>query len=316
MKKIKLKLFVFFAIIQMAGCSAQVAKVEPVKLDTLTTARHGFKTNLLAQERSDNPVRKAPSNVFKMVKYTAASGDLAAYVTPKPSDGKKHPAIIWIVGGDSNSIDDVWSSAPRSNDQTAAAYRQAGIVMMFPSLRGGNNNPGIKEGFLGEVDDILDAVKFVEKQDYVDPKRIYLGGHSTGGTLVLLAAESSNRFRAVFSFGPVDDVSGYGIDSGFLPFDVTNREEVVLRSPIYWLHSIQTPVWAFEGGEEANTDSLRAMAETSKNPLVHFIEIEKATHFSALAPTNDLIAKKILKDTNENSNISFTKEEVNQYFNK
>ena len=125
MKKIKLKLFVFFAIIQMAGCSAQVAKVEPVKLDTLTTARHGFKTNLLAQERSDNPVRKAPSNVFKMVKYTAASGDLAAYVTPKPSDGKKHPAIIWIVGGDSNSIDDVWSSAQRSNDQTAAAYRQA-----------------------------------------------------------------------------------------------------------------------------------------------------------------------------------------------
>ena len=82
--------------------------------------------------------------------------------------------------------------------------------MMFPSLRGGNDNPGRKEGFLGEVDDVLAAADFLATVDYVDPRRLYLGGHSTGGTLVLLVAESSDRFRAVFSFGPVDDVSGYG----------------------------------------------------------------------------------------------------------
>lgn len=56
--------------------------------------------------------------------------------------------------------------------------------MMFPSLRGGNDNPGVKEGFLAEVDDVLAAADFLGKQNYVDPGRIYLGGHSTGGTLV------------------------------------------------------------------------------------------------------------------------------------
>ena len=75
--------------------------------------------------------------------------------------------------------------------------------MMFPSLRGGNDNPGVREGFFGEVDDVLAAAEYLSKQAFVDPQRIYLGGHSTGGTLVLLVAECSGRFRAVFSFGPV-----------------------------------------------------------------------------------------------------------------
>ena len=41
--------------------------------------------------------------------------------------------------------------------------------MMFPSLRGGNDNPGAKEGFLGEVDDVIAAADFLAKQPYVDP---------------------------------------------------------------------------------------------------------------------------------------------------
>ena len=73
-----------------------------------------------------------------------------------------------------------------------AAYRRAGIVMMYPSLRGGNDNPGRREGFLGEVDDILAAAEYLARESYVDPGRIYLGGHSTGGTLAMLAAEMPN----------------------------------------------------------------------------------------------------------------------------
>ena len=34
--------------------------------------------------------------------------------------------------------------------------------MMFPSLRGGNNNPGSKEGFFGEVDDVLAAADLLQ----------------------------------------------------------------------------------------------------------------------------------------------------------
>ena len=55
--------------------------------------------------------------------------------------------------------------------------------------------------------------------DYVDPDQIYLGGHSTGGTLALLVAESTDRFRAIFSFGPVANMRNYGTDILF--FDLS-----------------------------------------------------------------------------------------------
>jgi acetyl esterase/lipase len=295
----------------IAGCAS--LKTHSEKSPSLPEARRGFKTTLTPQKGAKEPVEQAPVSIFQTIKYSAPSGELSAYISPDPGDGKNHPAIIWITGGDCNSIGDVWSPASRSNDQTAAAFRKAGIVMMFPSLRGGNDNPGVKEGFLGEVDDILAAATYLEKQNYVDPKRIFLGGHSTGGTLALLVAESSDRFRAVFSFGPVEDVSSYGADSGFLPFDISNTREVELRSPGYWLSSLQSPVWVFEGAE-GNIESLRAMAKASTNSKAHFIEIQFADHFTVLAPTNDLIAKKILQDTGEVSNISFSTDEVTRNF--
>ena len=67
--------------------------------------------------------------------------------------------------------------------------------MMFPGLRGTSGNPGTQESFLGEVDDVLAAADFLRKVDYVDPSRIYLGGHSTGGTLALLVAEAGASFQ-------------------------------------------------------------------------------------------------------------------------
>jgi dipeptidyl aminopeptidase/acylaminoacyl peptidase len=238
---------------------------------------------------------------------------MAAYLTPDPRDGQKHPAILWITGGDCNTIGNVWTNADPSDDQTASAFRNAGIVMMFPSLRGGNNNPGAKEGFFGEVDDVIASAEFLARVDYVDPARMYLGGHSTGGTLVLLVAESSDRFRGVFSFGPVDDVSGYG--SQFLPFNTWSSREVELRSPIHWLHSVRSPTFVFEGADQpGNLAALQAMSAASANPLLHFHPVRGASHFSILEPTTRTIARKILSDAGSVTSISFNAPELNQPF--
>ena len=130
--------------------------------------------------------------------------------------------------------------------------------MMFPSLRGGNDNPGTKEGFLGEVNDVLASADYLAREPSVDPNRMYLGGHSTGGTLVLLVAESTDRFRAVFSFGPVSDVSGYLTQ--YLPFDTSNSREVGLRSPGRWLESIHCARRSCSRGQRSsNISSLKAM---------------------------------------------------------
>lgn len=280
----------------------------------LADARQGFRTQLLPVQRARRAVQPAPADVFATIRYPSPNGPLAAYVTPDPGDGKRRPAIVWITGGDSNSLDPVWLPAPRDNDQTAAAYRRAGIVMMFASLRGGNDNPGIKEGFLGEVDDVVAAATHLRQLPYVDPDRVYLGGHSTGGTLALLVAECPNPFRAVFAFGPVDDVGGYGPDSELVPVNLADEREVRLRSPGYWLHSIATPTWVLEGTRRGNISSLRAMARRNTNPRVGFVEVAGATHFTVLAPLNELLARKILLDQGPACSIALNSAEAGKHF--
>ncbi len=283
---------------------------------SLSDARRGFKTKLIPRNTPTQPLDQPPPGVFQIVHFPSAVGELAAYLSPDPRDQVKHPAIVWITGGDCNSIGDVWSDTDPKNDQTASAYREAGIVMMFPALRGGNANPGVKEGFFGELDDLLSAEDYLWRaRAYVDPEQIYLGGHSTGGTLALLGAEFTDRFRAVFSFGPAARVDVYGqLDPSFVPFDLSNPQEVQLRSPGLWLPSIRCPTFVFEGTSQGNLEHLQVMSKASVNPLAHFHEVSGADHFSILAPTNQLIAGKILQDEGPATNITFTTNELNRPF--
>src|SRR5262249_35519687 len=143
--------------------------------------------------------------------------------------------------------------------------------------------------------------------------RIYLGGHSTGGTLVLLVAECSDRFRAVFSFGPVEDVTGYPAQYR-PPVNPSDAREIELRSPGRWLGSIRSPAFVFEGTRDGNLSSLQAMKQAATNPKAHFYAVNGATHFSILAPANRLIAQKILKDDGPETNITFTEAELSRLF--
>ncbi|QQQ00416.1 alpha/beta hydrolase family protein [Lysobacter enzymogenes] len=276
--------------------------------DDLAAARAAHPTQLRERVRDGSPALAPPLQVLQLVQYRAEGGQLSAYQTPRPDAAGKRPAIVWITGGDSNTLGDVWSEQPRDNDQTAAAFRDAGLVVMYPSLRGGNDNPGVREGFYGEVNDVLAAADYLAKLDYVDPQRIYLGGHSTGGTLALLVAQSDARFRAVFAFGPVADVSGYG--ERYVPVAQDDDKEIRLRSPGYWLASIRSPVFVFEGDHDANTEDLEAMRKASANPLAHWYVVPRANHFSVLAPTNELIARKIQADTGPRTTITFDAAEL------
>ena len=255
-----------------------------------------------------------PAALFRTVRYDSPAGKLAAYVSQPPKDGKKHPAILWVFGGFGNGIGETaWENAPPENDQSAGAFRKAGIVMMYPSRRGGNDNPGFKEAFFGEVDDVLAAADYLAKQEFVDPARIYLGGHSTGGTLALLAAESSGRFRAVFSFGPVDDVLNYGAEN--LPFDPSDESELDMRSPARWIATVQSPTFVFEGtNAPGNIAALQALSGASGNPLAHFYPVRGATHFSILGPVTRLVASKILRNDGATTNITFDEAELNALF--
>jgi poly(3-hydroxybutyrate) depolymerase len=288
---------------------------------SLAGARRGFHTHLLRTISNPEPPEVPPEQLFELVKYPSPAGELAAYVSRPGASAapagpqRRRPAIIWIFGGFGNGIGaTAWTDFPASNDQSASAFWKAGIVTMYPSFRGGCGNPGAQEVFYGEVEDVLAAAAYLAKRDDVDPNRIYLGGHSTGGTLALLVSEMAptKRFRAIFASGAIDDVAGYGSDE--FPFDASNAREIKLRSPIHWLEGITTPTWAFEGGGgRGNLTALLAMKRATHNPAVQFFPVAGADHFSILRPLTQLIAEKILRDTGAaETNVTFSFDETNR----
>lgn len=278
----------------------------------LVQARHEFKTAINVKDPQPLPLPNPPADLFVRNDYkTPRKPWLPGFISPAPKDGRRHPAIIWLTGGDTNSLSDFWIQGPESNDQSAHAFRDAGIIMFFPTLRGGNGDDSGKEFFLGEVDDVLAAADQLNKLDYVDPEQIYLGGHSTGGTLALLTAAMKPRFKAIFSFGPVASVDSYPLSLIPVSFSDFDPMELKLRSPIHWLSGIDKPTYIIEGTDGTNNSAaLETLCATTSNPILHCIRVPGANHFSVLNIATQRIAAKIISDTAWDS--SFTAEVLSQ----
>ncbi len=275
--------------------------------ESFAEAHDAFQTTLARQDHDSDSIPEPPDN-FELISYPSKVGDLAAYVSSDPGDGEKHPLIIWIVGGWGNGIDDFpWVYPEWDDDQTGSAFWQAGVLTMYPSFRGGCGNPGYYEALFGEIDDIVSAYEYAASLPYVDPDRIYLGGHSTGATRALLAAEYTDKFRAVFGFGAVDEIK-YHNNSQFT-FDTSIEEEFIMRSPIHWLDDVKTPTFLIEGSD-GNSANLLNIQNTSKNDNIHCYIIDGTDHWGPLGPITPLLAQKILADTGAESNISITQEEL------
>ena len=280
---------------------------------TFAEARSNFSTVLTEQRNTNAPIPIPPPGVFDLVYFESEVGELAAFVSCDPGDGQLHPLIIWVVGGWGHGISDVpWSYPEWANDQTGSAFREAGILMMYPSFRGSHGNPAYFETMFGDIDDILAAYEFAAALPFVDPNRIYLGGHSTGGTRVLLASALTDRFRAVFSFGPVYDIGNHNRTQ--FTFNLNNREERRMRSPVHWLGDIASPTFVIEGAAGNATD-IRNLERASNNENVHTFLVAGGDHFDVLAPITKLLAQKILEDTGATVNIQLTDAEIQRAMN-
>ena len=282
----------------------------PASQPSPTELRKALKTQLKDTPSADeDPAPTPPPGVFEKVMYPAPLGANVAFVTPV-REGAKRPAVLWLQGGFYWGIDDSgWTPASRDNDQSARAFREAGLVLMMPALRGCNGNPGSREYFLGEVDDVLAAIDFLARRPDVDPERIYLGGHSTGAALALLAAASNPPVRGVLAFGPVDDVSRYGETGTAL--DRVSGRELELRNPVTFMDRIRVPTLVIEG-EEGNIGSFKPLRTAARSAPVRFVSVTGATHFTVLAPVTELLARRIAEGKADADPVQVTGHEASQ----
>lgn len=265
----------------------------------LLSERKGFETTLEKMEKHIEPLPIPPDEIFQVVKFKTEIGEMSAYLSRHSTAlNEKRPAIVWLTGGFPSCLpgDYLWSNTEFDNEQSARIFRQLGIVMMFPTLRGRlKENPGNVEHFYGEVTDVISAGKYLRGLDYVDPRRVYLGGHSTGGTLALLVSEATDIFAGVICLGPSSD--HYGKERA--PY-VWKEKEIHLRSPKNFLSYISSPTYIIEGelGKARDLKELLDLHKKAPNDNVHIAFVRGANHFNVIHPVNAVFAKAILESKN------------------
>jgi dipeptidyl aminopeptidase/acylaminoacyl peptidase len=285
----------------------------------LLEARTGFETKAKpsSYQRDFDPPDELPDAT--LVRYPTSVGGCAAYLSKGRKDGEKLPAVVWAHSGFGGISKQEW--------EHAKSFHDAGFVLMVPSFRGENDNPGRFEFFYGEVNDLLAAVEYVAALPYVDPKRVYVAGHGAGGTLTLLAAVTgTTQVRAFFSLAGLPNTEEFievtnraGYHQASPPYDAANRKENHLRSALPFVGAIRQPTFYF-GAQVDDLYSLQAgrmqqIARAAGVPFTKYV-FRNANHHNFVQPVIELLCQKIATDTGPSANITFEHNELTNLFPK
>lgn len=144
-----------------------------------------------------------------------------------------YPTVVFVHDGTSFAEEEL---------QQARLFSDAGFVVIAPTFRGENGNPGVHELLFGELDDLVAATTYASDLPEVDRHRIAIWGHGLGGMLAALA-----------SLVPQLGVQYTGSSAGLRPtsaFEVIqspfedNEQERGLRLLGPNLDHMRTPHWA------------------------------------------------------------------------
>jgi acetyl esterase/lipase len=259
-----------------------LAPVVEIQKEDYAEVRKRFRTKLLEQGPAPQkePMHRPPPGVTE-VAFPSGKLRLKAWVNRPPEDKPKQPAVLFVHGGFAFGPPD-W--------EMAKPYRDAGYVVLVPILRGENGQPGSFSLFYDEVDDVLAAAKYLAEQPYVDPERLYLAGHSSGGTVALLAAMASKQFRAVASFDGLPDLAAV-FKPGKKPkearFDLSDPRELQVRSPLAYAGSFKCPArlyYSHQAWEHMHLTSQRTAAVAKERRLDVEAILVEGNHYSMVRP--------------------------------
>lgn len=199
---------------------------------------------------------------------------LSAFVDPPSASGTPRPGLVLLHGGFAFGEGD-W--------EMAQPYRSEGYVVLMPVLRGENGQPGSFSLYFDEVDDVLAAADALAQLPYVDDQRIFVAGHSAGGTLAALAAMASDRFNAAAALcGCMDQ----RLNADIAPFDTGDEREFQIRSPLDYAASFQSPARLYFGDQE--DWALVSTRQTATRAKQAGLDVQAVSvpgdHFTAIEP--------------------------------
>ncbi|MBX4891992.1 alpha/beta hydrolase family protein [Rhizobium bangladeshense] len=249
------------------------------KHDYAEVRRH-FRTKLLKKGPAPDKYEPltAPADAEKIFYRSGYGGELelAAWVSRYKRERTARAAVLFLHGGNAMGT---------GHWQLMKPYMDAGYVVMMPSLRGENGQRGNFSGFYDEVDDVLAATERLAHLPGVDRGRLFIAGHSIGGTLTMLAAMSTHKFRAAAPISGNPNAfrffSRYPQD---IRFDDSNTHEFEVRSALCYARSFKCPIRVVHGTEEAHfNDRADLLARRARAAGTHIeTDTVAGNHTSAL----------------------------------
>ncbi len=233
---------------QVGAAAAAPDKAPELIRQDYMLARRSFHTHLLRRGPApDQPQPLTAPPGARPLRYTSGSLELVAWLSENAASAKPRPAVLFLHGGNA-----LW----QGHWDLARPYVEAGYIVLMPAVRGENGLPGSFSGFYDETADVLAAAELLDAQPGVDPARVFLAGHSVGGTLTLLAAMSTHRFRAAAAFsGNPDARAFFHRFPEDIRFDAEDPREFDMRSAVCFAESFKCPLLLLHGSAEHGSDA-------------------------------------------------------------
>ena len=211
-------------------------------------------------EFSEYPWLDAP-----IVEFTARDGVKVPARLFKPASFKRGgPAVIFIHGaGYLQNVDHWWSSSYYHEYMFDHILMDRGFLVIDVDYRGSAGygrdwRTAIYEHMGGkDLDDIVDAAKYVVAQHGVDPKKIGTYGGSYGGFLTLMALFTQpDTFAAGAALRPVSDWALYnhGYTSAILNEPQNDPEAYRKSSPIFFAQNLKGALLICHGMVDTNVE--------------------------------------------------------------
>jgi dipeptidyl aminopeptidase/acylaminoacyl peptidase len=254
-----------------------VAPLPSVPPADLEKARRAYTSKLTIQGPAPQEYETAlpPAGVHE-VRYPSGDLELRGWLSADAGDGQKRPAVVFLHGGFAFGGAD-WKDAE--------PFVKAGFVLFMPMLRGENGNPGHYECFLGEVDDAIAAGRYVASLPNVDPKHVFVAGHSTGGMLATLATMLPSPYKGAAALDGWVEMGSWvqEIPEKFTPFDRRSPEEIRIRNPMAFVASIRCPLRLYAGSDAREVNDLLASLAAMSKKDCELVPVE-GDHQEMVAP--------------------------------
>lgn len=209
-----------------------------------------FQTALIREEKTfqQEPALAPIRDSYRRVYYPSQGMKLSAWLdTRNIEQSVRKPALVYLHGGFGLRYNEL---------KVTQAFVDAGYIVLAPSWRGENNNPGYFECFMGEVRDAKAAINWLAQQDYVDSENIYVFGWSVGGGIALnlalhddIPVKSSGSSAGIYDLGLIES---WATEDDFIkfPYDHTDAEENYFRLPLYHLQDMVRSHYVYIGAED------------------------------------------------------------------